>query len=143
MLKYPCLVLDHDDTVVQTERTIGYPYFRDYIERIRPGKTLSYPEYVRDCNNMVFADMCRQRWQFTEDELLEEYLGWKEYSRKNIPPICPGIDRVIRKQKDSGGPPGRSSNGILCTISDFFPMPSMTTTCRQKSASPTLTHCRI
>ena len=103
MLKYPCLVLDHDDTVVQTERTIGYPYFRDYIERIRPGKTLSYPEYVRDCNNMVFADMCRQRWQFTEDELLEEYLGWKEYSRKNIPPICPGIDRVIRKQKDSGG----------------------------------------
>ena len=28
MLKYPCLVLDHDDTVVQTERAIGYPYFR-------------------------------------------------------------------------------------------------------------------
>ena len=29
MLKYPCLVLDHDDTVVQTERYIGFPYFRD------------------------------------------------------------------------------------------------------------------
>ena len=25
MLKYPCLVLDHDDTVVQSEKTIGYP----------------------------------------------------------------------------------------------------------------------
>ena len=34
MLKYPCLVLDHDDTVVQTEKAIGYPYFRDYIARI-------------------------------------------------------------------------------------------------------------
>ena len=60
MLKYKCLVLDHDDTVVQTEKTIGYPYFRDYIEKIRPGQTLSFPEYVRDCNNMVFADMCRR-----------------------------------------------------------------------------------
>ena len=68
MLKYRCLVLDHDDTVVQTERTIGFPYFRDYIERIRPGRTLSFEEYVRDCNNMIFADMCTQRWQMTQEE---------------------------------------------------------------------------
>ena len=33
MLKYKCLVLDHDDTVVQTERHIGYPYFKEYIEK--------------------------------------------------------------------------------------------------------------
>lgn len=103
MLKYKCLVLDHDDTVVQTEKTIGYPYFRDYIERIRPGMTLSFPEYVRDCNNMVFADMCRQRWKFSEAELTEEYLGWKEYSRQNIPAACPGIEAVIRRQKELGG----------------------------------------
>ena len=72
MLKYKCLVLDHDATVAQTERAIGYPYFRNYIERIRPGKTLSFSEYVRDCNNMVFADMCRTRWGFTDEELQEE-----------------------------------------------------------------------
>lgn len=103
MLKYPCLVLDHDDTVVQTERTIGYPYFRDYIERIRPGKTLSFREYVRDCNNMVFADMCRKRWQFTDEELKEEYLGWKAYSRIHIPEVCQGMEQVIRRQKEEGG----------------------------------------
>lgn len=103
MLRFPCLVLDHDDTVVQTEKAIGYPYFRDYIQRIRPGRTLSFPEYVRDCNNMIFADMCRVRWQLTDAELQEEYLGWKEYSRRNIPPICPGMDAVIRRQKEAGG----------------------------------------
>ena len=103
MLKVKCLVLDHDDTVVQTERAIGYPYFRDYIEKIRPGQTLSFAEYVRDCNNMIFADMCRSRWQMTEEELTEEYLGWKEYSRRNTPPLCPGMDRVIRRQKEAGG----------------------------------------
>ena len=102
-MRYKCLVLDHDDTVVQTEKTIGYPYFRDYIERIRPGKTLSFPEYVRDCNNMVFADMCRERWQMTEEELTEEYLGWKAYSRVNVPEVCGGIGEVIRRQKEAGG----------------------------------------
>ena len=103
MLKYPCLVLDHDDTVVQTERTIGYPYFRDYIERIRPGCTLSFPEYVQDCNNMVFADMCRDKWNLAEEELTEEYLGWKAYSRVHIPEVCPGIDRILKRQKELGG----------------------------------------
>ena len=27
MLKYPCLVLDHDDTVVASESNINYPFF--------------------------------------------------------------------------------------------------------------------
>lgn len=103
MPKFQCLVLDHDDTIVQTEKEIGYPYFRNYIEKIRPGQTLSFSEYVRDCNNMVFADMCRKKWEFTEDELQEEYLGWKAYSRLHIPPVCPGIERVILRQKEAGG----------------------------------------
>ena len=30
MLKYPCLVLDHDDTVVQSEATIHYPCFEEF-----------------------------------------------------------------------------------------------------------------
>lgn len=103
MLRYKCLVLDHDDTVVQTEKAIGYPYFKEYIERVRPGHSLTYPEYVADCNNMIFADMCRRKWQFTDEELLEEYLGWKAYSLQHMPPIFPGIDRIIHRQKEEGG----------------------------------------
>ncbi len=103
MLKYKCLVLDHDDTVVQTEKAIGYPYFRNYIERIRPGHTLSYEEYVRDCNDRIFADMCREKWDFTPEELVEEYTGWKAYALSHVPPIFPGIDRVIRRQRQEGG----------------------------------------
>ena len=103
MLKIKCLVLDHDDTVVQTEKTIGYPYFRDFIERVRPGKTLSYAEYVHDCNDQIFADMCREKWNFTEEELLEEYTGWKAYALANVPPLFPGIDTVIRRQKAEDG----------------------------------------
>lgn len=103
MLKYKCLVLDHDDTIVQTERAIGFPYFKSYIERIRPGKTLTFEEYIHDCNNMVFVEMCKERWQFTDAESQEEYLGWKQYCLDHIPPLCQGVANIIQKQKELGG----------------------------------------
>ena len=109
MLKYPCLVLDHDDTVVQTERCIGYPYFRDYLAKIRPGRTLTFPEYVRDCSDLVFADMCRQKWNMTEEELDREYQGWKEYYKTHHHPIFDGVERIIRRQKEAGG--------LICVVS--------------------------
>lgn len=109
MLKYPCLVLDHDDTVVRTEQTIGYPYFCYILDQFRPGKTISFPNYVRDCHNYGFAEMCRRRWQFTPEEQKEEYRGWMEYVMTHIPEVFPGIGDVIRRQKEEGG--------LICVVS--------------------------
>ena len=41
MLKYPCLILDHDDTVVQSEATVNYPFFVDFLKEYRPGMTIT------------------------------------------------------------------------------------------------------
>lgn len=109
MLKYPCLVLDHDDTVVQSEKTLGFPFFKEILCRFRPGVTISYEEYVYGCHDMVFSEMCRTKWQFTDSELLEEYLGWKEYVRTHVPLPFPGIDRILRRQKEEGG--------LICVVS--------------------------
>ena len=109
MLKYKCLVLDHDDTVVQTERYIGFPYFKKYIEQIRPGQTVHFDEYVRDCSGMVFSDMCKTRWNMTDAECAAEYKGWCAYYSSQEHPILPGIDRIIRRQKEEGG--------LLCVVS--------------------------
>lgn len=109
MLKYPCLVLDHDDTVVQTEKTIGYPYFCYILDQFRPGQTISFSDYVHDCHDFGFAEMCRRRWQFTEAEQWQEYQGWMEYVMTRIPDVFPGIGDVIRKQKAAGG--------LVCVVS--------------------------
>lgn len=109
MLKYPCLVLDHDDTVVQSEKTIGYPYFCTILDQFRPGETISFHDYVLDCHNYGFANMCRRRWNFTEEELVEEYLGWLDYVRTHIPTPFPGIENIVRRQKEAGG--------IVCVVS--------------------------
>ena len=109
MLKYPCLVLDHDDTVVQSEATVNYPFFVEYLKIYRPGQTISLHEYISGCFHPGYVEMCKERFAFTDAELLHEYNGWKEYIRSHIPAPYPGIERIIRRQKEEGG--------ILCVVS--------------------------
>lgn len=103
MLKYPCLVLDHDDTVVQSEKTIGFPFYREFIHKIRPGTDITLEEYLTGCHSLGFVTMCRQTYGFTEEELMDEFLSWKAYVRTHIPETFPGIERIIRRQKELGG----------------------------------------
>ena len=109
MLKFPCLVLDHDETVVQSEKTIGYPCFCQTLSRIRPERTITLNEYVRGCYELGFVDMCRQWFDFTDAEMLEEYNDWMDYVTIHTPDPFPGIGQIIHRQKESGG--------LLCVVS--------------------------
>ena len=108
MLKYKCLVLDHDDTVVQSME-MSYDFFLYILEQFRPGTKFTLEAYILDCHNLGFVGMCRQRFGFTDEELLIEYAGWKEYIRSHIPAPYPGIGDLIRRYKAAGG--------IICVVS--------------------------
>lgn len=103
MLKYPCLVLDHDDTVVQSEATVNYPFFCYILDQFRPGARITLQEYTHGCFHLGFADMCRKWYGFTEQEIEDEYHGWQEYITHHIPAPFPGIEQIIRRQKAEGG----------------------------------------
>jgi phosphoglycolate phosphatase/pyrophosphatase PpaX len=53
--------------------------------------------------------MCRSRFQFTDEELLTEYNGWKAYIRNHIPAPYEGIGAALRRYQALGG--------ILCVVS--------------------------
>lgn len=103
MLKFPCLVLDHDDTVVQSETTINYPFFCQVLDQYRPGVKMTEKEYTEGCFHMGFVNMCRSYYDFTDDELDREYRSWLAYIKDHIPEYFPGIERIIRRQKQEGG----------------------------------------
>ena len=109
MLKYPCLVLDHDDTVVQSEATVNFPFFVYILDQYRPGTTITLDEYVHGCCQYGFADMCRKWYNFTDQELIDEYNGWQEYIKEHIPAPFAGIEKIIRRQKEEGG--------LICVVS--------------------------
>ena len=98
MLKYPCLVLDHDDTVVQSEATVNYPFFVEFLKEYRPGMTITQHEYISECFEPGYIEMCRRRFAFTDEELLIEYNAWKEHIRHHIPAPYEGIGQIIRRQ---------------------------------------------
>jgi len=109
VLKYPCLVLDHDDTVVQSMKTLSYPFFLYVLEVFRPGQSMSFSDYVRDCHHYGFADLCRLRFEFTEEELAKEHTMWMEYVLQNTPAPYPDICDILTKYKEAGG--------LICVVS--------------------------
>lgn len=109
MPNYPCLVLDHDDTVVQSETTVNYPFFRDILHRFRPHASITPEQYTLDCFRLGFAEMCRQRFGFSEQELEAEFQAWLCYVRTHIPPPYAGIARILSRQKEAGG--------LICVVS--------------------------
>lgn len=109
MLRFPCLVLDHDNTVVQSEDTVNYPCFCQSLLEFRPGQSISLEEYTHGCYHLGFIELCKQRFQFTDEELDKEYQDWKMYIRHHIPEPYPGMADFIRKYKAEGG--------ILCVVS--------------------------
>ena len=103
MLKYKCLAIDHDDTVVQSEATVNYPCFCRFLEIYRPGTAYSLEEYVNDCSLMSFGEMCKTRFSMTDAELYQEYLFWKAYMKEHAPDPFPGIGSVLSAYRRAGG----------------------------------------
>ncbi len=108
-MRFKCLVLDHDETVVQSEQALGYPFFCKHLSVIRPGASVGLEEYITDCHTIGFLEMCVNKFHFTPEELSEEHSLWMEHIRTHIPDPFPGIDRIIHRQKASGG--------LLCVVS--------------------------
>ena len=67
---------------------------------VQDGATITLEEYIHGCFYQGFANMCREKYSFTEQELVDEYTGWKAHIRTHIPDPYPGIERIIRKQKE-------------------------------------------
>lgn len=109
MLRYPCLVLDHDDTVVQSEATVNYPCFCEYLALTRPGITISLSQYIHACSQQPFVDICRERFGFTDEELEQEYRFWMAYVRQHTPIPFSGIGQILHRQKEEGG--------LICVVS--------------------------
>ncbi len=103
MLRYPCLVLDHDDTVVNSTATIHYPAYLEAMERMRGGSDLSLEDYFRVNFDPGFIEFMRREHHFTEADFDEEYGIWQDCVKRRIPEVYPGMDRVIRRQLALGG----------------------------------------
>lgn len=101
-MRYKCLVLDHDDTVVNSTATIHYPSFLAYLRRVRPGLHYTLEEYFdRNFDPGVLAFFGGELG-FSEQEMAEEFRFWQEYVKTRVPEAYPGIREILERHRAAG-----------------------------------------
>ena len=112
MLKYPCLVLDHDDTTVNSTATLHYPAFVAFMKIHRPDIRMTLEEYFRYNFHPGVVPFFREICGLSEAEMKEEENFWKDFVRHRVPEAYPGIREILEEQKRRGGK--------VCVISHSF-----------------------
>ena len=102
-LKYRCLVLDHDDTVMDSTRLIHHPAFLEFLREVRPGTSISLEAYFRMNFHPGFLEYCEETMCLTPAELDRELAVWKGYVATHVPPAFPGMKALMEEQLKRGG----------------------------------------
>lgn len=112
MLRYRCLVLDHDDTLVDSSRRVNYPQFRRAIAALRPGVEISEEAFILYCYDPGFYPMCREVLHYTDEELSQHEQAWLSYLETHKPPFFDGIPALLARVKAEGG--------LVCVVSHSY-----------------------
>lgn len=129
-LRYKCLILDHDDTVVDSTESIHHPAFMAALRNLRPGIELTFDEYMKAYCSFGLEKYCRNVLKLSDEECKYEYTHWLEYVSKHIPKAFGGIDEIIRTQRKLGGfvcvaSHSRKENIIRDYVANKLPEPDM------------------
>ena len=117
-MKYKCLVLDHDDTVVDSSASIHYPSFVEYLKIARPDLADKYTleEYFEKNFAPGILELFTDEIGLSEKELEEEEAFWRDYVTNHIPHAYPGISEIISDFKAAGGIVAVDSHSISANI---------------------------
>lgn len=103
MLNYPCLVLDHDDTVVRSTPTVNFPPVQEALKRLKPGCRITLEQFERYNFRPGFQALMDDIWKLTPLQQVDLYDSWKRYVMEHIPPAYEGFDRLFRRYRAQGG----------------------------------------
>jgi phosphoglycolate phosphatase-like HAD superfamily hydrolase len=103
-MKYKCLILDHDDTSVESSPKVHYPAFIESMKTLRPSYlNMTLEEYFIKNFEPGFGKFLKEELKFSEDDWDFEYKVWRSYTEMIIPDFFPGFIEVIKKFKKLGG----------------------------------------
>lgn len=103
-MKYKCVILDHDDTAVDSTAGIHYPAHLEVMEKLRPNENIvSLDEWFLKNFHPGIMEYMKGELKFSNDEIVEEYKIWQDYTQSRHPEFYPGFLDIIRDFKKAGG----------------------------------------
>ena len=114
-MKYKCLVLDHDDTVVSSTAEIHFPCFVEYLKMTRPEIASSWTleEYLIKNFHPGITSILRDELGMDENEMKREIDYWASYVENHIPTAYNGIGEIIKEFRARGGIVAVDSHSLL------------------------------
>lgn len=107
-MKYPCIVFDHDDTVVNSTATVHYPSFCEYMKLYYPHVNISLEEYFLRNFDPGVVELFRSIGM-DDAAMKHEQAFWNDYVQSHVPDVYEGIREIQWAHKRAGG--------ILCVVS--------------------------
>ena len=111
-MRYKCLILDHDDTVMNSTATVHYPAFLAFMKTHRPELKMSLEEYFRYNFEPGVVPLFRDICGLSAEEMKEEEQFWRSYVDDHIPRSYDGMADLLHEYKKKGG--------LICVISHSF-----------------------
>ena len=103
-MKFPCLVLDHDDTVVNSTATVHFPCFAEYTAKFFPkAKRYTLEEYILKNFSPGVYEFFRGEVGMTEDDMKHEQDYWHEYVQHHVPQAYAGMRELLWDYVNAGG----------------------------------------
>ena len=103
-LPYQCLILDHDDTAVNSTALIHYPSHVESMRLLRPqDPPIDLEGWFLKNFEPGIMNYLREELGLNEEELEIEYKIWRRFNTSRIPPFFPGFLESLRTYRDRGG----------------------------------------
>jgi len=103
-LKYKCLILDHDDTAVDSTSHIHHPAHLEAMKILRPGlKPLDLKGWFLINFDPGIMTYLTEELNLTSSELEEEFNIWRSFTSSRIPHFYPGFLELLHRYRKEGG----------------------------------------
>lgn len=103
-MRFQALVLDHDDTAVDSTRHIHFPAYLDFMSRVRPAEPLLDLHGFFERNfDPGYLEYLRDELGLSSNEIDEEYRIWRTHTSTSIPDFYPGLLDFLREYLGDGG----------------------------------------
>ena len=103
-MKYPCLVLDHDDTIVNSTATVHFPSFQAFVKKYRPqAHEYTLEEYFLKNFHPGTLALFRDELGLNDQEMEAEQAFWNDYVQQYVPSAYAGIAELLWAHQKQGG----------------------------------------
>lgn len=111
-MRVPCLVLDHDDTVVNSTATVHFPCFQEFLKIHFPRCNYTLEEYFLKNFSPGILELLRDEVGMDDEMLQQEHRFWDAYVQQHVPQSYEGMREILWKHKETGG--------LICVVSQSF-----------------------